>query len=70
MLGVADDGNLGPITMLALQRAWKVRDEALLDEYHTSRLAFYKLLSDYAKFGRGWDARAGRCLALSRLLLS
>lgn len=54
LVGVADDGEIGPITLAALAKR-KPADliNALCDE----RMAFLMRLSTYPVFGRGWKSR-------------
>ena len=54
VLGVADDGRLGPVTLAALQgRDVLVLVNALCD----GRLSFLRALSTWPRFGRGWGRR-------------
>jgi lysozyme family protein len=68
MVGVADDGRIGPVTLAAVGRAWDAQGVGLLDRYHAARLGFYRQLTAYRLFGRGWEARATRCLVLTRAM--
>lgn len=54
LVGVADDGEIGPITLAAVAKR-KPADliNALCDE----RLAFLRRLSTFPVFGRGWTSR-------------
>lgn len=65
---VADDGIIGPITVEAVNRAWGTRGGGILflSTYHESRMSFYRLLSSYNRFGRGWERRARECYDLAR----
>lgn len=64
ILGVADDGEIGPITLAAVAKR-KPADliNALCDE----RIAFLQRLSTFAVFGKGWTSRVAgvRKLALT-----
>lgn len=52
--GVADDGVIGPLTMMAVKRA----DPAdLVLNFNAERLEFYAKLSTFDSFGRGWTRR-------------
>lgn len=53
--GVADDGNIGPVTRARLD-SMSPRD--LLDLYVAERLEFWARLSTWPTFGRGWARRA------------
>jgi lysozyme family protein len=54
VLGVADDGRLGPVTLAALAG----RDvPALIGGLCDGRLAFLRALSTWPRFGRGWGRR-------------
>jgi lysozyme family protein len=64
-LSVAQDGRIGPLTIAAAHREWALHAGFTLERYHVARLNFYRSLSSYSRFGRGWDARASRCLTLA-----
>ena len=54
VLGIADDGRLGPVTLVALQG----RDvPALVNALSDGRLTFQRALSTWPRFGRGWGRR-------------
>lgn len=54
VLGIADDGRLGPVTLAALQG----RDRtALIGALCDGRLVFLRALSTWPRFGRGWGRR-------------
>ncbi|WP_342345223.1 putative peptidoglycan-binding domain-containing protein [Methylobacterium indicum] len=54
VLGIADDGRLGPVTLAALQG----RDvPALVNAVSDGRLSFLRALSTWPRFGRGWGRR-------------
>lgn len=52
--GVADDGQIGPVTLAAVRRA---DENDLLLRFNAERLEFYASLSTFASFGRGWTRR-------------
>ena len=53
-VGVADDGQLGPLSIAAIQR----RDTAeLVARFNAERLEFMTKLSVWDTFGRGWARR-------------
>jgi lysozyme family protein len=53
--GVADDGHIGPITIAAV----KVRKPVyIVVRFIAARIRFWKLLSTWATFGKGWMERA------------
>lgn len=53
-VGVADDGDVGPITLAAIQDAG-VTD--VLMRFNGERLDFMRKLSTWQTFGRGWAGR-------------
>ena len=54
ILGVPDDGHIGPMTLAAVAK----RDTAeLIEALHQSRLRFLRNLKTWATFGKGWQAR-------------
>lgn len=65
-LGVAADGEVGPVTLAALRAADLAR---LVNDVCDRRLAFLNGLSTFAVFGRGWTRRVGdiRAAALADL---
>lgn len=58
-LGVADDGNFGPMSQAALAKATDttVEEAALGVRFLALRLDFMRALSSWATFGNGWTAR-------------
>ncbi|MCR6633997.1 glycoside hydrolase family 108 protein [Devosia sp.] len=68
-LGVAADGEVGPVTLAALRAADLAR---LLNDFCDRRLAFLKGLSTFVVFGRGWTRRVAdiRAAALADLKTS
>jgi lysozyme family protein len=58
LLGVADDGILGPIT---LQKAKEVKDlPTFINRYQDDRLRYLRQLSTFPTFGSGWVSRVER----------
>jgi lysozyme family protein len=53
-VGVADDGNIGPLTIAAVQR---VDQESICARYLGQRLDFMTRLSTFDVFGKGWTRR-------------
>ena len=53
-IGVKDDGVLGPITIMALQKANKA---SVIDKFLDQRLTFLKSLSTWSRYGKGWGTR-------------
>lgn len=54
IVGVADDGKLGPLTMKAVK---KMDPKVLIARICADRLAFVSRLSGWPVFGRGWRKR-------------
>ena len=53
-VGVADDGDIGPVTLAAIRKA----DPAdLVMQFNAERLDFMTRLSTWSTFGRGWARR-------------
>lgn len=63
VVGVTDDGSVGPITLSAVRAADPLK---LLDQLAEARLAHYRALADFATFGAGWTARTQQVAALAR----
>lgn len=57
--GVADDGHIGPVTVAAV-KAKSVTDMLML--LVAERLDFWRKLSTWAAFGKGWAGRAAQDL--------
>ena len=55
VLGVSSDGHLGPATMGAITRCDRA---ALIRVYMAERRRFYRALSTFPTFGKGWLRRA------------
>jgi lysozyme family protein len=53
-VGVADDGDIGPRTLMAV-RAMSVTD--VICRFNAERLEFYTKLSTFDSFGKGWVRR-------------
>jgi lysozyme family protein len=54
IVGVADDGVIGPITLAAVNR-WPARN--LIGALYSERGRFYRDLSTFPVFGKGWTKR-------------
>lgn len=53
-VGVADDGNIGPVSLAAI-KGMSVTD--VLAKFNAERLYFYTKLSTWDQFGKGWARR-------------
>ena len=53
-VGVADDGDIGPVTVAAIKRM-SVTD--VLARFNAERLDFYTKLTTWPTFGKGWTRR-------------
>lgn len=53
-VGVADDGAVGPVTLVAIQA---MTPTDVLMRFNAERLMFYTALSTWPSFGRGWARR-------------
>jgi hypothetical protein len=53
-VGVTADGSVGPITLAA---ARALETERLVASFSEARLAYYRALDGFARFGRGWTSR-------------
>lgn len=58
--GVVDDGVIGAGTLAA------VKKPGVLAAMETARIAFYKSLPKYPRFGKGWMIRVNKCIALCK----
>lgn len=67
IVGAVDDGKIGNLTISKIADYGQGID-VLIDEYQNLRLAFYKRLSTWSVFGKGWEARIGRVRELSHEL--
>lgn len=54
LVGAGQDGQIGPLTLALV---WERMGESLLEDYRDARLAYYRSLSTYRTFGRGWTRR-------------
>ena len=66
VLGVAEDGQIGPATIAAV-KSWNVR--GLVEAYQAGRRAFYRTLDDFDVFGKGWLNRVTEVEAVALELL-
>ena len=57
VLGVAEDGAIGPQT---LAKAVSIDSSKLIADYNDARLAFLKSLPTWATFGKGWGNRVAQ----------
>lgn len=57
LVGVADDGVIGVITLNAVEAANKADPVGLISKYCANRLAFVRSLSTFDVFGKGWTRR-------------
>lgn len=64
-LKISDDGVLGPATAAAIGTVFEANPRDLLMRYYNARMAFYRGLSTFQYFGKGWTARADRILHAS-----
>jgi lysozyme family protein len=61
-IGVTADGHFGPITLAAV----KAKDAAdTINAFHDAHEAFYRSLSTFSVFGKGWLARNDRTRGLA-----
>ena len=58
VVGVPDDGIIGPMTMAALKG---IPEKDLIIRFAQARREFYKGLSTFDAFGRGWIRRTNEC---------
>lgn len=63
IVGVAQDGKIGPITLAAVAKWDSVK---LIEKLCANRLAFVKRLSTWPTFGRGWSIRISEVLHLAK----
>jgi len=64
IVGVAQDGRIGPLTLAAV---WDAPAGWLIERYAESRLVYYRSLRTFTAFGRGWTRRT---LETEKLALS
>jgi lysozyme family protein len=60
VLGVTEDGAIGPVT---LAKATSVDSSKLVADYNIVRLAFLQALPTWGTFGRGWSDRVASVTA-------
>lgn len=67
VVGTNQDGQIGPQTLSRVESYGSV--EKAINDYSAARLAFYKGLSDWPTFGKGWSSRveSSRKQALSMI---
>ena len=58
-IGVADDGNFGPISRKTMN---EMPTSAVLFLYNAKRIEFYASLSTFSTFGKGWVRRVAKNL--------
>lgn len=63
IVGVAQDGKIGPITLAAVAKWDSVK---LVEKLCANRLAFVKRLSTWPTFGKGWSRRISEVLHLAK----
>jgi lysozyme family protein len=64
IVGVAEDGVLGPVTLGAITKNPNPTD-ALVKQYTQARLDYYKKLSGWPTFGKGWANRLDATTAVA-----
>ncbi len=57
LVGVAQDGQIGPVTLLAVGKVHSSNLSSLINAYCDARLKFLSGLSTFPTFGRGWKNR-------------
>ena len=67
VVGVRQDGDIGPITLAALAKATK---SALIMNLTYLRIAYYETLANYPTFGAGWIKRAERIQTMALAMIS
>jgi len=65
--GVPEDGKIGPITLAAMNSC---SPAALVDKFQDARRAFYRSLSTFPTFGKGWLRRVDEVEAAALVLAS
>jgi lysozyme family protein len=65
LLGVPDDGVIGPYTLRALLNEQPAANSHLVAEICDERLAFLQRLGTWRLFGRGWGRRVAEVKALA-----
>jgi lysozyme family protein len=56
-LGLRPDGNMGDVTLAAVQERHEPDPESVIHAFCEKRRAFYKALAQFPRYGRGWLAR-------------
>ena len=66
LVGVPEDGQIGPVTLAAVGKVHPTNIASLINAYCDARMAFLTKLPTFATFGKGWTARVKgvRSLAL------
>lgn len=67
VVGVADDGKIGPITLAA---ARKLSADVVVSRVCAARLAFLTQLSTWPVFGKGWETRVAVVKRQSRAMIA
>lgn len=67
-LGIHDDGQWGPQTAAAVARIGDVK--LVIKAFASERERFYRSLSTFKYFGKGWTGRTYRCEAASLAMVS
>jgi hypothetical protein len=67
VVGVAQDGIIGPETLAAVGKADALQ---VVEQFGQTRLAYYKRLKEWPEFGKGWSDRVTECQAEARTLMS
>jgi len=63
------DGIIGSGTLAKVNEAWENSYESVLNSYAEKRLDFYKKLSTFDTFGKGWTRRVEETLEEARKLV-
>jgi lysozyme family protein len=67
MVGVAEDGQIGPASLAAVRAMSPVQ---LIDRLCDARLIFLRSLSSWKYFGKGWATRVSDVRAVSKAMAS
>lgn len=65
-LGVVADGAIGPKTLAAIKQADPIK---LIDKFSSAKEAFYRSLSTFGTFGKGWLRRVQETAETARKML-
>ena len=69
-IGTIADGGIGPNTLKKLDEYRSMHDiEEVIKKYQDTRLDYYKQLSTFATFGRGWTRRVEETTQLALKLI-